>query len=459
MLPNQAIEYINNKFAPSNYDRGGSLLTSIGVLSTFIYIYTKLWTPISVNRFFDAILILTFIIAFSNKERAQKHKNILIVIGIAITLPLILFAINYILNPEIALKYTDGHSLDRFAKMMYVIPVAWWLGGSTDNWLKAFYTFVFGLITGILLQNNLIINIQNLVEGNAISFGLKNKQHEAMYFGFLLITSTVFFKYISETKNRVWLTINTIAFLIGLIGILGAQTRAAWLGILISIISYPLISLYINKVKAKKLLIYSTIAIVSIGFASLLEPVQKRLTYESKTIEKLKTFDIESVPYTSIGIRIQSWHESINWIIEKPIIGWGYKAKSDVIDSIEGAPNWVKEQFGHLHNSYLEILLGYGLIGFLFTSLLGLIIIKESVRLRNIEQCSFNITIFTLTFFVFFLVINNFESYLLFWNGTYLASVAFSLILTKLIKSNECIVKLEKTKTINTVSTPTKNKV
>ena len=93
---------------------------------------------------------------------------------------------------------------------------------------------------------------------------------------------------------------------------------------------------------------------------SVKESVHDRVVRDTATIRVLLKGNLNELPFRDTGVRIHSWVESLNRIAERPVTGWGRKARSDVFKLAAGFPDDVKARFGHLHNGYLEILIGFG---------------------------------------------------------------------------------------------------
>ena len=111
----------------------------------------------------------------------------------------------------------------------------------------------------------------------------------------------------------------------------------------------------------------------------------------------------------------ESWAEALKWIARRPITGWGQEARSDVIQLAEHFPDEIKQAgYGHLHNGYLEILLGFGLVGIVFVGVLWVVLLRR-IRLAADKE----LYAFALYGSVFFLVLNLFESFFIYWSGEF----------------------------------------
>ncbi|WP_408647270.1 O-antigen ligase family protein [Vibrio taketomensis] len=93
--------------------------------------------------------------------------------------------------------------------------------------------------------------------------------------------------------------------------------------------------------------------------------VKERVETEWFIIPSILSGDITKIPYTSMGARFHFWYESIDWIKSHPIAGLGHEARSLVISTSERLPDYIKANFSHLHSGHIEMLVNYGILGYL----------------------------------------------------------------------------------------------
>jgi O-antigen ligase len=340
---------------------------------------------------------------------------------LAIVIPLILFGINLLIDYKSTIEY---RSLNDLVKFFYFIPLAWWAGGSKRGAINQFTIVIFGLVTAVLLSPDLLRSLVSLFDGVRVDFGIHNAQHAALFFGitFLFgITGIVSLKRTSSSGLIEALFI--FSSIIGMYGFIGANTRAAYLGLL----ACGLLSLTFiignNKHFRQRGLSYLRIAFVlvcvtklSFGFVGELKG--GRFSQEQASFESIVQGNIKDLSFSSSGIRIHSWLEAIKWIEQRPLTGWGSEARADVIKKSEIFPEEIKSRFGHLHSGYLETLLGFGLVGLVFlfyfwVGILGKIKISKKIFMYR----------FMLFSSLFFLVMNVFESFFYYWSGIFSMSV------------------------------------
>jgi O-antigen ligase len=150
--------------------------------------------------------------------------------------------------------------------------------------------------------------------------------------------------------------------------------------------------------------------------------------------------DTQNINFDSIGTRLHLWLEAIDWIKQRPLTGWGDSGRSAVIDTSPRFSEDFKKRFGHFHNSYIELLLLYGLVGFVFFlgSLLWVYFsLYQQWRKNKVPDDLFY---FASMFMVFWLIVNMFESYFILSTGTYLHMIVLGGLYTFSLQKRQEIV-------------------
>jgi O-antigen ligase len=426
-----------NRWFPSTYHRGPNWMVWIALSACFCTVFIKIWTPTSVNRWPEAVTTILFIYPLITNWKFFKKQPLMIFWALAIAAPFLFFGINYLIDAGSAVKYAEFEKLPR---IYLFIPIAWWLGGNNRTFAMFLSTALVGFFFACLQDPMFNQTVERIFQGGRVDFGILNAQHVGMFFSLSLIGCLSYFSDAikSETlMQRIGFTaFLTIAGTLCAIGIIGTQTRAAFLGLLTAFVAYLLISMYrIVKVKKAnqnvKAVMSTLVAIIIVGSMSysFKYSLTERIISEKNTITAITERDWGNIPYTSIGIRVNTWLQALEWIAEKPLIGYGGKVRTDIIQQSTKHPDWIKGQFGHFHNSFIEIMLGSGLLGlFLFFTP----VIYSFKKAAELSQPTHYFAIFGL---IMFLVMNMFESFLFFWMGpfmlTLLISPLFSSVLSK----------------------------
>lgn len=427
-----------NRWFPATYDRGPNWLVWLGILSSFVAIFIKLWTPISINRIPETLYTLPFFYILIKNFRWFIQDRIIQFFLAALMWPIIAFGLLYFQDPELAVRY---QKLDGLARIFLFVPIAWWLGGHSRTLGWYLVTAFTGLLMACLLDPELAKTIKLLIKGERIDFNILNAQHVALYFsialiGVLSVSHHVFSSFRSLFdlwKPAIW----SLSLIVCVTVILGTQTRAAWLalsicaGLWIALLGWQ----FRNRKPGAKFFASVIILVLASGLMGyqLSDRVLQRIQEEEGTLNQIVEGNWDNIPYSSIGIRINTWMEATHWIAEKPFTGWGGDVRQDVIDQSDRFPERIKERFGHFHNSYIEFSLAYGLVGLII--LISPFFHLSLKSIKQGEQIPDWIRTFSLYSMAILFVMNFFESYFFFWSGIYVCTAVLVIPYSTLIRA------------------------
>jgi len=331
--------------------------------------------------------------------------------------------------------------LDRMAKWFLFIGMAWWLGGSTRHTLLAWGMFIVGLLLVVTVGEHGWPQWQRAFQqwSFRVDFGISNAQHAAVFLGAALLGGLAFTKRCwlggrwRWCTRILWLLVVAVCFT----GMILTQTRGVWLGVALAACVMTvagLLHLWAHSSRhALRWVLLGFVGMVVVGSAAGLtfrETVERRLASENAVIAQVIRGEFDQVPYTSIGIRVHTWRAGAQWFVERPLVGWGDDARRLVIKNTEWLPDHIRDVFGHLHNTPLEILVAYGLLGFgVILALAGWVGLGTWLAWRAGVMPG-DVALFGAGFFVFFVVANQFESYLSFWTGTFLFNLVMGGLVT-----------------------------
>lgn len=317
--------------------------------------------------------------------------------------------------------------IDRLAKLFIFIAVAWWLGGDTQ---KTLWIWAVGLVGFLLATFTHGDGWQEWwwgLQGQRVGFGIRNNQHASMLFGVALVGVVAFApRWIGWPRLVGWRLASWLAVLtLCVVGILVGQTRAVWLALALALPSLGLIWLvwqarHVGLARLRRpLLIAAGVGLVTLTalFATFHDTLGERLTTENQVIVEVLEGNLDNVPYTSVGIRIHTWVAAAQWIGERPLVGWGGKGRALVIDETPWLPEFVKQHFGHLHNFFIETWVAYGLIGLAVMGALVVWVGRASWLAWRGGAMPGDMALFACGFFVYWVIVNQFESYLSFSTG------------------------------------------
>jgi O-antigen ligase len=158
-------------------------------------------------------------------------------------------------------------------------------------------------------------------------------------FYLVLVLALCFVVYLISDKKKVTVTLFGLIAILYLVALALTYTRSAWLGLLLIIV-------LLGLTRFRKFLIISLV-ILGICYFSF-QQINSR-------VQNLTSSD----PSSSVQWRIQMWHDSIGYAMQRPILGYGIGNSNQVILDNRG------QQYGSdfEHNDYIRVALDAGLIG------------------------------------------------------------------------------------------------
>jgi O-antigen ligase len=224
--------------------------------------------------------------------------------------------------------------------------------------------------------------------------------------------------------------------LLMIFGVIVTQTRAVWLGLGLSAIILPLIcavTLLTGRYSLRRCKSARTATIgVGIFLAGLVlmmlyfigGNIPQRLseeTVDAATITEMAR--LKTIPRSSSAVRIGSWSAACEWIIERPIFGWGRYGASKLIKQSPHFDEEFKSQYDHLHNSYLEALVAVGGAAVVCMVAIVLLVAWRTILAWQQGRMPTDAFLFSCVFFPFWVTVNIFESYIMQASGAFLNAV------------------------------------
>lgn len=392
-----------------------------GCMSLYGFVILKL-PAIAASGFFHALMVFAFLVSAAKAPLSAKKDHAWYLIAAAITISLFIYAWSNLFFPEYAEVYP---STGKLLSLCQFFLIAWWLGGRTRNVLWLLAAALAGFIVW-LVMHDVWTEFAAGIAGKRATFGMHNPQISSIYFSVAFMGWLLFIRRIigigtghkKAVRALVW---GGVTVFLGT-GCIVTQTRAAWMGVISALLFVALTVLLYRKYSLRQVIVGS-IATVLISVA-LIYPmsdlISRRLAIESEVIHQMLEGDAENVPYSSIGIRVHTWLEAWKWIKQRPITGWGYDVRGKVYTESTTLPGWVIKSFGHFHNSYIEILLSYGLIGIFFVASIFYVIAWQAWLAWRSGIMPTDVFLFGLAFFIFWIFVNFTESYIMGRTGVYL---------------------------------------
>lgn len=318
-------------------------------------------------------------------------------------------------HPEFA---EAGPDFKRLTSLLVFIPVAWTLSVNEKKpWLLLLLFF-----TGLYIMPFTVGNGVNEFLGTRSDFGLRNAQHPAMVFAIALLALVIFSK-------RIFLmlplsTLATLAFYVAALlfcvaVLVVANTRGVFVGLLVAFLFSIMFAFKhrIYRVKRSLGVAFVIAGLVGVPLALNSEQMIERWSYEASDIQGVLHGDLGGISNrSSAGIRIHSWVEGWEWFLNSPVLGWGANGKNLVISQSDALPEDIRGDFGHLHNSFIEILVNNGLVGFSFL-LFTYWWLSRTVFFGSWRVYDLDIKLFSLASLTVWIIANCFESFMFYKSG------------------------------------------
>lgn len=435
------VRYISNN---SNQPFSGLLaqgkvapLLWIGGIATLLYAAIRLAAPEFGEKAGTVMALLGLVGVLTWGRGLRSSAPLWLLLGI-ILVELLAWGLGYLHHPQ---WIPENPELDRMAKWFLFIGMAWWLRGSSQLTWWAWGLGVLGLLVAVWLEGGGWQTWQRGLAGHRVDFGIHNAQHVAMFFGTAVLGLAVFApRALSGGQGARWRRVAWgVAMIACVTGVVITQTRGVWLALIVSALgAIGAVAWYHWRMKHadvghRRLLAWvaGSVMLAVVALAVFHEPILKRVSTESTTVSSILEGDWESVPYrSSIGNRVHSWRAAVEWIAERPVIGWGGEGRSLVMDYTEWMPEWNREHYGHLHNTYLEVIVSYGLLGGALIAVLAYWVGRGTWLAWRSGYMPGDLALFGYGFFVYFLIANMFESYLSFWSGGYVFTMVMGGLVT-----------------------------
>ena len=423
----------------NGYPLGQPLIAGIGLLSLGLFLLSRFGTGALSEIKIQAVFILLFLGGVFIRKWQRRSDVVVYIILFSIALPLISFAINYYFDPE---KSVQDFDVGRLFVLTGFSAMGYWIGGT----LKNIYIFLIIAFIGLLFSLfsvDVISAFSDVLHSKRVSFGL-NPNIQAMLFGlsiiaFIAFSNNFFLFRCSKPYKFLFSVIYISFFLLSLVVFFGSQSRSTTLSLdllLVLLIVHVMVKVY----KGKAFIQSKGRLAILVGFSIIFFTASSHTMSVRGTGEEMKELSgvkLESIPMTSLGIRLNLWFESISWIKQKPLHGWGGGANKGVVQQF----NLHKEnniKVFNLHNSYIEFILSYGLAGLALIFYMFYFLNRKILKLSQIKP-EYN-GIWYYTFYgSLFMLLNNFtDSFLFLGGGIYAMAIllapAYTLYLSSLYK-------------------------
>ena len=430
-------------------------LRNAGIFSLFLYAFFWL-LDIEISRIGESLMFLFFVIMlFTNKPKFLLREPIPYLLFAWVIFQIAMYQWAASRFPSLAVDHIN--EARTITNVFMFLVVAWWLGGNTKRISFTLFLCVIGFVLGATFQSDGLIDEWNTFGTHKRwTLGYRNWEHASVYSSLslmvLVFTGSRAITYIPKKYQKVSIALIFIMLAFSLTAIIFTQTRATWLGLVIAASAFC-VGYTLNKVltskkrvseknkKINRTLITTLIAVVilsallsSLGATKI---VTDRLDAERTAIDKLLTGDLSHTKITSVRMRIISWQAAYEWIVQRPITGWGPQTRKQLILQDSNFPARMKKKIGHLHNSYIELLVSYGIVGFSLYFILFFYVWIRAWQAWRAGSIPNDIMLFAAIWTIYWLIVNCFESYIIFSStGNYLNALIAGTLYSYHLKQN-----------------------
>ena len=406
-----------------------SLYALLGVWLVCAYALTAVVLPAVADPLKWVMLLAGFIGIISYRPLRRCGGMYLLLFAVVIVL--LSWGLSHLTHPQWAERSPKLH---RLTDWFTFLAVAWLLSAHRNGVWWAWLAGLVGLLLAPWLLGAGWHEWHAGWQGARIDFGIHNAQHTSLYFAVAALALMAFLPRLAMSERGRWWRLGTAfpALLVCLLAVMMSQTRGVWLGLFIAfavLFGVKSIALVSRKGRhgRRLLLAFSAVFVVLIGTVFVVhgDRISARLIEERAVLTQAAEHGVsDALAESSIGARLVVWRYGWDWFVERPWLGWGGNGRRLIFDQ-ETLPDGLPEGIGHLHSTYMDAAVNFGIAGVL----LWLAIILWQARQLwggwRGHDLSFDMLAFYLSFVVFWLTVNAFESFMFFTSG----SIIFALIM------------------------------
>ncbi len=379
------------------------------------------------------LLLLGSVWIFVVAPKALRRSPAFWLFAAAALVSLLSWALSLLTHPQWA---ESSPKLDRTANWLAAIAIATALGGHLQRGLLVWGLAAVALLLAPWLSGDGWAEIWRGLNGQRVDFKLHNAEHAGLYFsvlglGLLALLPRAF----RLRRGRgVALLIWIIALAGAITGIVITQTRSMWLGFTAALMLLG----WLQGLRLSRHRLWRWISAVLLSLAMVpllvvfarLDIVETRSAAEESTVQSLLSGRFGDIPFDSAGIRIHSWLEGLDWFAARPLLGWGGRGRNLVISESQWFTPEIKQTYRHLHNSYLDVAVNYGVVGLALLLLMWFWFVRIALQAARRGHLPTDLLHFFLCFMVLWAVVNFFESFVFYTSGIYVFSLIGGLILS-----------------------------
>lgn len=391
-------------------------------------------------KVFKLLLVIVGFVGFYARAGELRCSGASYWFVAACAIALVSWALSHLVDPQWAERSPKLHRLTNWT---YFIAVAWLLAGRTRWTLALWAVAAAALFTTPWVRGDGLSEVLSGFSGRRVDFGLNNAEHTGMLFAAVFIGLLALSRRcLSGGPFRVLRMTMWVAGLLasGTVTIM-SQTRGVWLGTAVALL--VLAALLVRCVwevrhpgLRTRIVIATLVGVIAVGAAfeyKMGNIVTDRVFDEQSVVRKLLNGQLPQ-NYSSISYRLNSWAAAIPWIEQKPIFGWGGNGRGLVMDHSEGLPPWIEKQTGHLHSTYFDTLVNFGMAGLAFFIGIMVWVGAKGIRAWRNGYMGGDMLAFYLAFSGFWLTVNLTESFMYYSTGQFVFALVLGGIVTHIWK-------------------------
>lgn len=421
---------------------GYMFLLMYSLMKISLYDYFKIIEP---------VFVLLGLYLFFKSKGLERNSVPVYLLFYSILVTLIVWVAGVIDHPELI---HPSIKLEHLARHFVFIIGAYLLAGSSKK-IDVYFVFsIIGLLMVPWTQGDGWNELVNGWKGQRIDFNIQNAQHTGVLFGVAFMGLIVLYKrfFNSSILKFLWLFLLLFTSFV----VLSSQTRSVLLGLLVVatfliffVVSYQL------KVRGRHLFTRSHfsyflvffLVLLILGFAAsktqFFSKSYDRLESEMYVFDKVLQGDFSEIPYTSMGARLNSWRAGAEWFLKRPVLGWGSNGGAIVNRNTEWLQGTVADSWGHMHSSYMETAVRYGLLGVSIYFILLVWFFRRLYMAWKHGVIPTDYYLFFVGFLVFWFFVNIFESYMYYWVGVYIFNLIMAPAVSYIWKDMKNIQKIK----------------
>ncbi len=345
----------------------------------------------------------------------------------------------------------------RWGDIIWLPIIAWWFRSKPERFYIAFALFAAGALSRMFYFMPWD-DFHALIAGEYRPYGFGLWHIPFSAYLVVILMGVIYFapRLILSGKNN-WIrsSVTGILLLVALIcieGILIGKSRGTWIGALL-VIPVSLV-FYFQRFSAttQGWLQRSAgwggmlVMLVVLGMILLAqrEGIQERVFQEREVYQPILEGDISRIPATSIGTRIHLWHYGVEQWLDKPLFGWGPGSEQYLIAKSGITIGGISPP--HFHNTYIDILVRFGLVGFVFSAVLLWLVYRDIWKCYKAGQLPADWFYFLFSIMAFCLIWSFFNTRFMRWDyrDFTLLFLGMSLALTRFFVEKSFFEKLKR---------------